>query len=158
MKWGNKTLWWIIDIYGFIIKGKCWWIFFQKSEDFFSIVIWFMKSGHGWNFKIYLGHSVSRWEWVWYLAKHVHPRGSFGKNCCRNSPVGACPETSLVKWLKWVMSLARFMNSFPLPAQELGRITFFFFLSTSSLVLVNGDHKLSHSVTSPVFIKDNLNM
>ena len=102
------------------------------------------------NFEIYLGHSVSRCEWDWYLSKHVHPRGLLGKKRLLNLPVGTWPETSRVNQLYNVMFPVRCMKNLPLLSHALGSIIFFFFLRCSSLCTANGCQTWCHSLITEV--------
>ena len=94
--------------------------------------------------EIYLGHSVRRWAWDWYLAKHVHPRGSLGKNQLQNSPVGACLEMVCMKRLYRTGLPTRRMKYLSLPSHPLGKMTFFFFSSHSALHSAKGRHTICH--------------
>ena len=85
------------------------------------------------NLKEYFRHSMSRCEFDWNRSKHVHPHSWSGKNHWRNSPVGACPETSQVKQLKVTISPASFMNCLPLPSQMLGSKSFRFCFNLRAL-------------------------
>ena len=98
------------------------------------------------NLKEYFGHSTSRCDLDWNCWKHVHPHGSSGKNCCRYSPVGACPEISLVKWLKVAMSPANAMNCLPLPSQAWGNIILHLFFNWRSFLLAKTDQVEHHSL------------
>ena len=76
----------------------------------------------------------------------MHPHGSCGKNHCWNSPVGACPETSLVKRLKVVISPAMLINCLPLPSQALGSINLHCFFNFSDFVSAKVDQVECHSI------------
>ena len=98
------------------------------------------------NLEIYFGHSTRRCDRNWNSLKHVHPCSKVGKNHCRNSHVGACPETSWVKWLNVVMPSAILINWLPLPSQAWGTKHSFFFLSLSILVSANTVQAVLHSL------------
>ena len=99
------------------------------------------------NLKEYLGHSTRRCDCDWNSLRHVHPCSSCGKKCWLYSPVGAWPETSLVKWLNIVISEARRLNCFPLPSHALGiKSHFFFFFSFRAFKSANAAHAVHHSV------------
>ena len=95
--------------------------------------------------EIYLGHSVSKWACDWYGAKHGHPRGSWGKNLLRNSPVGACPEIVCMNRPKRTGFPIIFIKYLSLPSHALGRMTFLLFFSRSALRSAKGHHRARHS-------------
>ena len=109
--------------------------------------------------KEYLGHSVRRCLWVCSQAKHVQPRGSWGKKHCQYSPVGAWPEIRHVKRLKVTISPAMDMNFFPLSFQASGSSIRFFdcflILSIRSLVEANVAHLAHHSETTFPLLRRN---
>lgn len=102
--------------------------------------------------EVYLGHSVSRWACDWNLVKHVHPRGLLGKKQLQNSPVGACPATSLVKRLNKVMPEAIHIKTLLWPSHAWGRMCFFFIFKHSSLLVSNGLHIVRHSLTTATLL------
>ena len=98
------------------------------------------------NLKEYLGHSTRRCDRDWNSSKHVHPRGSWGKNLNWYSPVGAWPEIKRVNRLNRVISFACLINCLPLPSQTCGIYWCLFFFSLSSFDVVNGHQDCLHSL------------